>query len=101
MSTQICAIYALLHSRESHHVPRFILEEIIDRHIPWPYFDGASNEDGTCGGGLLLFFNDQHFLKSKICLERYQQLCKASPLKFFFARILRKTIILLKTLGTA
>eukprot|EP00253_Pinus_taeda_P023686 PITA_23686 len=39
----------------------------IDHSTPWAFFDGSAQQQG-CGGGFLLFKNDQHFYKVKLGL---------------------------------
>eukprot|EP00253_Pinus_taeda_P006389 PITA_06389 len=41
----------------------------IDRSTPWAFFDGSAQQQG-CGGGFLLYKNEQHFYKVKMGLGR-------------------------------
>lgn len=47
-------------------IPRNIHVEQIRPHVPWTYFDGASDAQGRCGAGIIINFNDHRSLKASV-----------------------------------
>jgi len=70
ITSEIAAIYGLLPTKDTNYIPQIIVDEETNSQLPWTYFDGASNENGVFGGGLILHLNSYQFLKSKIGLNR-------------------------------
>ena len=44
-------------------IRRPVVQEVINREIPWGYFDGATRGDPVrCGGGVVFFLNEKNYL---------------------------------------
>lgn len=62
------AIGILAHFPQYKEAPRIrqVQEEVINKEIPWGYFDGAAQGNPTlCGGGAALYFSDQNYITYK------------------------------------
>ena len=68
---QIAAI--IQHFRAPEQIPKIrpVREELIDKDIPWGYFDGASQAHQlNCGGGGVLYKSEDHFFHFSAGLGR-------------------------------
>lgn len=70
IATYIVAIFSMMHSKVLVPTVQRIEVEEINQQIPWAYFDGACNDQGMCSGGIMLFLDSHHSLKSKVGLGR-------------------------------
>jgi len=79
-------VFDLLPEKDSNSLPQIIKREVIDKTIPWAYFDGSTQEAG-CGGGAILYLNETHCIKIQMRLGRgtnnYAELCTAKHLIHF------------------
>lgn len=78
IATYIVAIFSMMHSKVLVPTVQRIEVEEINQQIPWAYFDGACNDQGMCSGGIMLFLDSHHSLKSKVGLGREKQFCGTS-----------------------
>ena len=61
-TTHIITIYNIIPEDEHPHNTCNISAEIIDKNIPWAYFDGSTKQHG-CGGGVILHIFENHSYK--------------------------------------
>lgn len=56
----ICVTYLEIPFENKQNTPKNIMPEIINKDMPWAYFDGAAQRQG-CGGAILLHLSDSHY----------------------------------------
>lgn len=83
------ALYNIISDDDTKKQSQNIITGTIDKSIPWDYFDGSSQQQG-CGGGAILYLNDEHYYNISTGLGRdtnnYSELNNLRLLIFSFEK---------------
>jgi len=97
---RIIADYHLIPEKSQKNQQRIVETEVINKSIPWDFFDGSTQEIG-CGGGAILYLSETHSFKIQMGLGRgtnnYAKLITAKKLSFFLYKNNAQTCIFLVT----